>query len=417
VAARSAAAAFAVAALLAGGAAAAHTAGPTPTAAPSVSGIAAAGKRLAAASGTWTSASAVSYAYQWYRCDRFGGRCSSVHGATGTGYVLTRRDVGDTIGLTVTATDASGSTSAYASLVGPVAHAKPLLESTAQPQVTGVPIAGNTLQVTTGAWSPAPTSLTYSWLRCNANGRACAPIGGAHASSYTVGGADAGHALVALVQGGFGAAAQAALSTATAAAVGGDLVGPTPTALPAVAGTLQQGAQLTGTSGIWTGAGSLSYAYQWYRCDATGAHCSSIHGATLVTYRAVAADVGKTLGFTVRATDSTGTASAYASLVGPVAAAGSAPASTAQPWLAGTPHPGSVLTAGPGGWQPEPDARAYAWLRCNANGRACVPIAGAAQPSYRATAADAGHALVAVVTATAGGAAQAALSAASRPVS
>jgi hypothetical protein len=58
----------------------------------------------------------------------------------------------------------------------------------------------------------------------------------------------------------------------------------------------------------------------------------------------------------------------------------------------------------------------YAWSRCNPNGRVCAPIAGATSSTYKVTAADSGHALVAIVTATAGTTAQPAYSAASPPV-
>ena len=136
--------------LLAAGAAA-RTWGPTLTAQPTITGTAKAGSRLAAGSGTWTSTSTAAYAYQWYRCDAAGAHCSSIHGATAAGLTLGSKDVGKTIGLTVTATDASGSTSAYASLVGPVANTTPLLVSIAQPQITGLPVEGKPLQVTSGA--------------------------------------------------------------------------------------------------------------------------------------------------------------------------------------------------------------------------------------------------------------------------
>ncbi|HZO96928.1 MAG TPA: hypothetical protein VFB42_06115 [Gaiellaceae bacterium] len=402
-------------ALVAGGAGA-QAAGPTPAAPPTVSGTLAAGDRLQAGTGTWTSASTVSYRYQWYRCNPAGARCASVHGATAAGYTLTARDAGKTIGLAVTASDGSGSTVAYASLVGPVAAAHPLLVSTAQPQVAGLAVEGQTLQVTAGGWSPAPAELAYAWQRCNANGRICAPIPGARGSSYVVTAADAGHALAALVRASFGATTQAALSTATGPALAGDVTGPTHTASPAVSGTARQGEQLSGSTGAWRGIGSLSYAFQWYRCDEAGAHCSSVHGATGPTYRTVAADVGHTLGFAVRATDSTGTAAAYASLVGPVAPAQAPVVSTAPPFLAGSPRPGATLTVDAGVWQPPPDAVSYAWRRCNANGRICVPIAGADGAAYAVTGADVGHALVAVVTATAGTATQRAWSTASAAV-
>jgi hypothetical protein len=417
VAARRAGAVAVVLALVANGAQA-RSAGPTPTAAPTVSGTLAVGDRLQAGSGTWTSSTAVAYAYQWYRCDATGSHCNSLHGATAAGYTLSKRDAGKTIGLTVTATDQAGSTPAYASLVGPIASAKPLLVSTAQPQITGLPIEGKPLQVTAGAWSPAPASVTYGWQRCNANGRLCTAIPGATAAAYTVASTDVGHALLALVQATFGETKQGALSNTTTAAIGSDVSGPVHTTAPVVTGSAAARAQLTGTTGIWTGVGTIGYAYQWYRCDPAGAHCSSVHGATKTTYRLVAKDVGETIGFTVRATDSTGTAVAYASLVGPIAAAGSPLEATARPAVTGSSAPGSTLTVSEGTWSPATtiEKYTYAWQRCNANGRLCAPISGAASASYTVTAADSGHVLVAVVTATAGSASQAALGAATTPV-
>jgi hypothetical protein len=382
-----------------------------------VTGTFAVGDRVQAGIGTWTSSTPVTYAYQWYRCDVAGSGCNSVHGATAPGYTLSKRDAGKTIGLTVIATDQAGSTPAYSSLVGPVAPAKPLLVSTAQPQITGLPIEGKPLQVTTGAWSPAPSSVTYAWQRCNPNGRLCTAIAGATAAAYTVAAADVGHALVALVQGSFGETKQTALSIASAAAIGGDVSGPVHTAAPAITGNAAAHAQLTGSTGSWTGVGTIAYAYQWYRCNAAGAHCSSVHGATKTTYRLVRKDIAETIGFTVRATDSTGAAFAYSSLVGPIAAAGSPLEASAQPVVTGSPAPGSTLTATEGTWSPATvDKVSYAWHRCNPNGRLCAAISGATNATYAVTAADIGHALLAVVTATKGSATQAALSGATLPV-
>jgi hypothetical protein len=408
--------AVAVALVLLAGAPQARAAGPTPTAAPTVGGSVAAGNRLEASVGTWTSSTPIAYAYQWFRCDAAGGHCTSVHGATAPGYALSGRDVGKTIGLTVTASDAGGSTAAYASLVGPVAHARPLLVSTAQPQVTGLAVEGKTLQVTTGAWSPVPTAVSYTWQRCNANGRLCIPIAGASSSSYTVGSADVGHALASIVQASFGTTTQWAFSSVTPAALGADVAGPSHGARPAVSGVAQQGEQLVGSTGVWTGIGSLAYRYQWYRCDDSGARCSAVRGATAATYRTAAADVGRTLAFGVRATDSTGTAAAYSSVLGPIAPKGASIAAAAQPSLSGAPAPGSRLTVDAGTWRPWPGAVTYAWRRCNAAGRICAPIAGADRDTYTVTAADVGHAIVAVVSATIGATTQPAYSTASAPV-
>jgi hypothetical protein len=359
-----------------------------------VNGTLSAGHRLEGAPGTWTSASTLTYAYQWHRCNAAGAHCTSVHGATAAGYTLTAVDVDKVIGLTVTVSDPSGSAVAYASLVGPIAGVRPLLVSTAQPQVTGLPVEGKLLQVTTGAWSPMPERVTYGWERCNANGRICASIQGANASSYTVAALDVGHALLARVTGTFGQATQPTLSTATTVAIGGDVAGPSRTSPPAVEGTAQRGAQLTGSAGSWIGVGSLVYRYQWYRCDDHGAHCATIRGATLSTYRTVRADIDKTIGFTVHATDSSGTTTAYASLVGPIVPKKTPAAFPSQPTLTGSARPGAALevdvATAPG--------QAFQWQRCNANGRLCEPIAGATRAAYTLSAADVGHTIAVLVS-------------------
>ncbi|QKJ20034.1 cell wall-binding repeat-containing protein [Microbacterium hominis] len=57
------------------------------------------------------------------------------------------------------------------------------------PTVSGSAVAGQVLRATAGTWSPAPSSLTYQWLR---NGAA---VSGATAASYSVTNADAGATL------------------------------------------------------------------------------------------------------------------------------------------------------------------------------------------------------------------------------
>jgi hypothetical protein len=381
-----------------------------------VTGIATAGNRLSALSGTWAGAGPIAYAFQWYRCDAAGAHCSSIRGATAASYRLVRRDAGKTIGLAVAATDSSGSSNAYASLVGPISGATPLVESTVQPEVSGAAIVGKPLSVSTGAWSPTPTKLTYSWARCNANGRVCAAIPGATQDSYTVAPADVGHALLVVVQATFGATTQSALSTASDPAAAPDVIGPVNVLLPSVTGVQAQGAQLRGSRGIWTGMGDVTYAYQWYRCDGTGAHCLAVRGATKPTYRLVARDAGRTIGLTVRATDSTGTAGGYASLVGPIATVHAPEEARAQPSITGDANAGQKLSVSNGAWSPAPTSTSYAWLRCNANGRVCTTIEGAASPTYTATVADTGHRLVAVVTAATSAGSQASLSVATAPV-
>jgi hypothetical protein len=140
-----------------------------------------------------------------------------VHGATLATYTLAAADAGKTIGLTVRATDSTGTASAYAGLVGTVATKTAPLHATAAPAVTGSPSVGQTLIVASGSWSPATSSFTYAWLRCNANGRICTPVAGADAASYVPAGDDAGHALVAVVTASAAGATVASWSLPTGA--------------------------------------------------------------------------------------------------------------------------------------------------------------------------------------------------------
>jgi hypothetical protein len=366
----------------------AHAAsGPVATAPPSVTGTLQAGKKLTALTGTWLASDGVAYAFQWYRCDANVAHCSSIHGATKATYTQVAKDVGHTIAVTVRATDANGTSSAYAPAAGLVAAAT-APSPPAQPPLAGDPIVGTALQIQSAA-----AGATYAWLRCNENGRACAAIAGQTGPSYTLVADDAGHTIIVTVT----AARQTVLS------IRSGLVratpGPVLAVAPSVTGTLQLGKKLTAAPGVWTSGGTITFAYQWYRCDANAAHCSSIHGATKATYTAVAKDVGATIGVTVNATDSTGTTPGYAPVAGLIAASSAPVVATAQTGLAGDAKVGTALTAQAPKWSAAQSSVTYAWLRCNANGRACVAIAGATAGTYTLAAADVAHTVIVAVTA------------------
>ncbi len=74
---------------------------------------------------------------------------------------------------------------------------------------------------------------------------------------------------------------------------------------PTIVGTAQTGQTLTATTGSWS-EGPTAYAYQWRRCDAGGANCASISGATAQTYKPGSVDVGSTLRISVSASNSAG---------------------------------------------------------------------------------------------------------------
>ena len=85
---------------------------------------------------------------------------------------------------------------------------------------------------------------------------------------------------------------------------------PVNTAPPAISGTPQVGQTLTASPGTWTSDTTPTYAYQWQRCNAQGATCAAISGASAQTYAVQTADKGSTVRVVVTATNPTGSTSA-----------------------------------------------------------------------------------------------------------
>ena len=89
---------------------------PTNTVEPAISGAATAGATLSATDGTWTGDAPITYARQWRRDDE------PIPGATGATYVTVPADVGKSVSMTVTASNAAGSGVAASAVVGPVVN-------------------------------------------------------------------------------------------------------------------------------------------------------------------------------------------------------------------------------------------------------------------------------------------------------
>jgi hypothetical protein len=85
------------------------TGAPVNTGRPSVAGDAIVGHELTADNGTWSNAPS-SFRYQWVQCDRFGGACVEIPGATGKTYGIRFADVSGTLRVDVTARNTNGAT-------------------------------------------------------------------------------------------------------------------------------------------------------------------------------------------------------------------------------------------------------------------------------------------------------------------
>jgi len=83
---------------------------PAATIAPSITGTAQVGQTLTVTTGTWTN-KPTGYTYQWLRCDATGGACVGIAEATQQTYVVQQDDVGSTLRVVETATNAIGSSS------------------------------------------------------------------------------------------------------------------------------------------------------------------------------------------------------------------------------------------------------------------------------------------------------------------
>jgi hypothetical protein len=119
---------------------AASSAAPVNTGEPKISGTAQEGQTLTATSGTWTSASTVSYAYQWRRCNTQGAGCSNIGGADTSSYLLRSPDVGNTVRVRVTAKNTDGSTQSNSNETAVVKAKGPVPPVV----VNGCPAAGTT---------------------------------------------------------------------------------------------------------------------------------------------------------------------------------------------------------------------------------------------------------------------------------
>jgi lysophospholipase L1-like esterase len=363
------------------------TAPPANTAPPTISGSAQQGQTLTAAPGTWTN-SPTSYAYQWQDCDVSGAGCNAIGGATGSSYVLQASDVGDTVRVEVTAANAGGfsapadsaptavvtassgggatfgetsvgtltdsGAAGYLDVSGPYTLGSSgslttltaylaggsvvsRLRGVVYVDAGGAPgaLAGATPEVSVaagraGGWLDLPFASPLAlppgrywlgyWYADSSSRHFYATAAGAERYARAV------YSSTGSPPASFGSASSSSSSYslyATYTASGGGGSPPANTAPPTISGMAQQGQTLTAAPGTWTNS-PTSYAYQWQDCDASGAGCNAIGGATGATFTLRAADLGDTVRVAVTAMNGAGSATATSVATGAVSVATSA---------------------------------------------------------------------------------------------
>ena len=85
---------------------------------------------------------------------------------------------------------------------------------------------------------------------------------------------------------------------------------PANTTIPSISGELLVGQTLSASTGSWSAVPEAGYAYEWQRCNRTGAECAAITGATSSTHVLATADIEATLRVVVTATNTAGSSAA-----------------------------------------------------------------------------------------------------------
>ncbi|MGN0064546.1 MAG: Ig-like domain repeat protein [Nocardioides sp.] len=311
----------------------------------------------------------VANTYQWLRAG------SVISGATSSTYTLTQLDYGKPITVRVTGKRA-GYTDGTTLSPALTPSAGSGLFPTVDPVISGTPVVGQYLSVSSGQWSRTSVTLTRQWLRDGA------VITGATGSSYRLVAADAFAQVSVRVTAS--STGELPFTFETSPVLVEHLVADAAPVVEAPDG-LYVGATLQAVAPVWSQPG-VSTTYQWLRGT------TSISGASGPSYTPTAADIGKAI--SVRATGTlTGFQTATAVSESVTIAAGNAPQNTVAPSITGTLAVNQLLTVDTGEWTPTPRSFTYRWMR---NG---VTVDNQTRSTYRLTAADAGTQVSVEVTA------------------
>lgn len=276
---------------------------------PEVQGSAKVGATLTADGGRWGGTGTIVPAFEWQRCSGQDTNCRAIPGATAAQYVVAGADLNAWIRVKVRAENGAPTFVSVTDLspsvkIGAAPGSLPGDTTTSAPDVTidapgtkELPRVGDVARVTIKTtmpyqtFNPNATTHRYEWLRCDANGNACAPIAGAaNQPTYTLQTADAGLRVKARVT---GTNAWGSLTLESANTTFPIIPDPALQLFaPALSGTAAVGETLVGNVGAWKSP-RTTWERQWQRCEVDGSACSPIQGASGAAYAVQQADAGK----------------------------------------------------------------------------------------------------------------------------
>ena len=372
-------------------------AAPTNTSLPSITGEATVGTSLTVNTGGWSSTQ-VTFNIQWFSCStNLSTSCVAQSGRTTGTYLVTTSDLTRYIRASVTALDATGGSTVFTTLVGPVVTPP---QARVLPVITGVATPGSVLQATRGTWSgAAATGDQYQWLRCTSVDTSnCTVISTSTSNTYTVQNSDTGFRLAVnvIVRDITNRISGSAKSLTTQPVLGSPTVSSTPT----FTSNLYVGGTATLDRGTWSTAGNTTYLYQWQRCSTQAiTACLNISGATTASYLVAQLDLNQYLRVAVTAINEVGGSTIYSGFSAQVAAT-APPVNTSIPIVSGSAFETSVINIiSKGQWSGIEESKLLTQWQICSTAISCSDIASATSPTYTASSADVGKTIRAKIIA------------------
>ena len=363
-------------------------AAPTNTSLPSITGEATVGTSLTVNTGSWSSTQ-ITFNIQWFSCStNVSSSCVAQSGRTIGTYLITASDLTRYIRASVTALDATGGSTVFTTLVGPVVTPP---QASVLPVITGVATPGSVLQATRGTWSgAAATGDQYQWLRCTSVDTSnCTVISTSTSNTYTVQNSDTGFRLAVnvIVRDITNRISGSAKSLTTQPVLGSPTVSSTPT----FTSNLYVGGTATLDRGTWSTAGNTTYLYQWQRCSTQAiTACQNISGATTASYLVAQLDLNQYLRVAVTAINEVGGSTIYSGFSAQVAAT-APPVNTSIPIVSGSAFETLIINIiSKGQWSGIEESKLLTQWQICTTAISCSDIPSATSPTYTASSADVG---------------------------